>query len=88
MSPFLSFFSATFLRQLFRKWRMIADSRPVEHHVIPIHITQLDFNGVKFQSAYRKIMDCGVILVQRFHLIVYFQMNSAEQWGKGVSHQA
>ena len=33
-------------------------------------------------------MDCGVILVQRFHLIIYFQMNSAEQRGKGVSYRA
>ena len=60
------------------------DSRfpPIEDHVIPIHVTQLDFNGVKFRSAYWKIVDCGVVLVQYFHLIIYFQMNGASNRAK------
>ena len=33
-------------------------------------------------------MDCGVVLVQRFHLIIYFQMNGVEQQGKSVSYEA
>ena len=66
------------------------DSRfpPIEDHVIPIHVTQLDFNGVKFRSAHRKIVDCGVVLMQCFHLIIYFQMNSVKQRGKSVSNWA
>ena len=29
----------------------------VEDHVIPVHITQLNLNGVKFRSAHWKIVD-------------------------------